>query len=143
MAGAAPDPLPAALSDEQRAEVEADRYLMLMVLSEAVAVPLPGEDPRRQADEALWLLDRAAQLRDSTPAYHSAAPPASSVSGTRGGAQRERERAASCRPTRSTTCCSAASGFEQDDLAKARSTASAAAPSPVVLGPVPGWPSPS
>ena len=68
--GLAPGPLPASLSSGQRAEVEADRYLMLLILSEAVARPLSGEDPRRQAAEALRVLDRAATLRGPTPAFH-------------------------------------------------------------------------
>jgi tetratricopeptide (TPR) repeat protein len=68
--GAAPVPLPAVLTDEERAEVEADRYLMLMVLSEAVARPAKGEDPRRQARQALELLDRAAALHAPTPTFH-------------------------------------------------------------------------
>ncbi|MBV8611116.1 MAG: protein kinase, partial [Singulisphaera sp.] len=68
--GLAPGPLPASLSSGQRAEVEADRYLMLLILSEAVARPLSGEDPRHQAAEALRILDQAATLRGPTPAFH-------------------------------------------------------------------------
>jgi tetratricopeptide (TPR) repeat protein len=68
--GETPGPLPEALSAEERAEVEADRYLLLMVLSEAVARALPGEDPRQQAHTALELLDRSAALHAPTPAWH-------------------------------------------------------------------------
>jgi tetratricopeptide (TPR) repeat protein len=66
----APVPLPAVLTPAERAEVEADRYLMLMVLAEAVARPMAGEDPRRQAGEALKLLDRAAAGHAPTPTFH-------------------------------------------------------------------------
>ena len=44
---------------EERDEIERGRYVMLMVLSEAVARPLPGENVRQQAQEALRLLDEA------------------------------------------------------------------------------------
>ena len=43
---------------------------MLLVLSEAVAHPLPGEDPRAQASAALRLLDRARAVHAPTPTYH-------------------------------------------------------------------------
>ena len=68
--GAVPGPLPASLSPEQRAEVVSGCYWMLMVLSDAVARPLPGEDRRRQADTALRALDLAATLHAPTLAYH-------------------------------------------------------------------------
>ena len=42
---------------------------MLMVLAEATARPLPGEDARRQAVEALGLLDRAGALRPPTRSF--------------------------------------------------------------------------
>jgi tetratricopeptide (TPR) repeat protein len=68
--GDTPAPLPEALAPSQRAEVEADRYLLLIVLSEAVAQPATGEDPKGQAGEALRLLDRAATVHRPTPALH-------------------------------------------------------------------------
>jgi eukaryotic-like serine/threonine-protein kinase len=62
-------PLPASYSAAEREEVTSGCYLMLMVLAEAVARPLPGEDPRPQAAAALRILDRAAALRPPTRAY--------------------------------------------------------------------------
>jgi serine/threonine protein kinase/predicted Zn-dependent protease len=94
-------PLPASLAPTEQAEVEADRYLMLMVLSEAVARPLPGEDPRQQATTALGLLDRAAQLRRPTPAYHlrrAACLERRGAAGDEVAARLERERAAQLPP---------------------------------------------
>src|SRR5262249_50645573 len=46
-------------------------YELLLILARAVAQPLEGEDPLRQADEALGLLDRAATLHPPTRALHS------------------------------------------------------------------------
>jgi eukaryotic-like serine/threonine-protein kinase len=60
-----PDSLPAAGRDE----IRSDCYLLLMVLSEAVASPLPGGDPRGQARQALRLLDGASMLHPPTAAY--------------------------------------------------------------------------
>jgi tetratricopeptide (TPR) repeat protein len=60
----------AALPEGERSEVRSDCYLLLLVLSAAVADPLPGEDSRGQAGEALRLLDRAAPIRAPTVAYH-------------------------------------------------------------------------
>ena len=62
-------PLPASYSAAEREEVASGCYLMLMVLAEAVARPLPGEDPRHQAAAALHILERGAALRPSTRAY--------------------------------------------------------------------------
>ena len=62
-------PLPASYSSAEREEVVSGCYLMLMVLAEAVARPLPGEDPRHQAVAALRILERAAALRPPTRAY--------------------------------------------------------------------------
>ncbi len=61
--------LPPSFTPDQRLEVNTGCYLMLMVLSEAIARPLPGEQAPHQAGEALGLLDRAAPLRPTTPAY--------------------------------------------------------------------------
>jgi tetratricopeptide (TPR) repeat protein len=95
---AAPQPLPAVLTAQERAEVEADRYLMLMVLAEAVARPLPGEDPRRQASEALELLDRAATVHGPTPAFHLRRATCLERLGDDVAARKERERAGSIAP---------------------------------------------
>ena len=92
--GAAAGALPEALSAEQRAEVEADRYLLLMVLSEAVARALPGEDPREQPRMALGLLDRAAALHAPTPAMHLRRAACFARLGDETAARSERERSA-------------------------------------------------
>jgi tetratricopeptide (TPR) repeat protein len=96
--GSATDPLPASLAPEQRAEVEADRYLLLLVLSESIALPLPGEDPTRQANAALKLLDRAGKLRMPTAVYHLRRAAALEPLGDLAAARRERERAARLDP---------------------------------------------
>ncbi len=57
-------------SDAERAEVVTGRYALLLILADAVAEPLDGEDRRGQADEARRLLDRAAGLRAPTRAFH-------------------------------------------------------------------------
>ena len=62
--------MPASLSPEERAEVESGCYELLLVLAEAVAQPRPGEDPRRQVDDALRILDQTARVRPPTQAYH-------------------------------------------------------------------------
>ena len=82
---------------------------MLLVLSEAVAHELPGEDPRHQASAALRLLDRAAAVHAPTPTYHLRRAACLERLGDVAAARLERERAGgSRRSTRSTTCCSAA-----------------------------------
>jgi tetratricopeptide (TPR) repeat protein len=59
------------LKPEDRPGIAEGCYEMLLVLAEAEAEPLPGEDPRRQADRGLRLLDAAARLRPaSTRAFH-------------------------------------------------------------------------
>ncbi|MBV8556446.1 MAG: tetratricopeptide repeat protein, partial [Planctomycetaceae bacterium] len=83
---------------EQRAEVEADRYLMLLILSEAVARPLSGEDPRRQAAGALRVLDRAATLRGPTPAFRLQRAACLERLGDDRGARNERAEAARLKP---------------------------------------------
>jgi eukaryotic-like serine/threonine-protein kinase len=50
------------LSEPERKEVVRGCYEMLIVLAEAVAVPLPGEAAERQARRAIRILDRAAVL---------------------------------------------------------------------------------
>jgi tetratricopeptide (TPR) repeat protein len=90
----ASDPIPGSLAPEQRAEIEADRYLLLLVQSEAVALPLPGEDPKRQADLALRLLDRAGKLRSATAAYHLRRAACLVRRGDLAAAKRERDLAA-------------------------------------------------
>jgi tetratricopeptide (TPR) repeat protein/tRNA A-37 threonylcarbamoyl transferase component Bud32 len=66
-------PLPRALSQQEQAEIKEGCYELLLVLAEAVAEPLPGEDPVLQAERGLRLLDQAARLRvEPTPAWHRA-----------------------------------------------------------------------
>jgi serine/threonine protein kinase/Tfp pilus assembly protein PilF len=55
--------------DEQK-DIVRDCYELLLILAEAVAQPLPGEDPRRQAEWAIRLLNRAKELGPLTRAYH-------------------------------------------------------------------------
>jgi lipoprotein NlpI len=95
----APLPLPASLTPVQRAEVEADRYLLLLVLSEAVALPLPGEDGHRQAEAALRLLDRAEKLHSKTAAYHLRRAACYEQLGDDAAARREHDAAARLQPT--------------------------------------------
>ena len=66
----APAEIPASLSPRERDEVEQGRYELLLIWADAVAQPAPGEDPRRQAEQALRILDRAARLHAPTRAYH-------------------------------------------------------------------------
>jgi tetratricopeptide (TPR) repeat protein/tRNA A-37 threonylcarbamoyl transferase component Bud32 len=66
-------PLPRALSRQEQAEVRDGCYQLILVLAEAVAEVLPGEDPVVQADRGLRLLDQASGLRaEPTPAWHRA-----------------------------------------------------------------------
>ena len=142
--GLAPGLLPASLSPEQRDEVEADRYLTLLILSEAVARPLSGEDPRRQAAESSRCSTgprrSAARPRPST----SSAPPASSASGTaRRLAPSARRRPASSLPTRSTTSCSvgsesnAATGTRRGRTSRRRCTSGPTRSGPTACSPSP------
>jgi tetratricopeptide (TPR) repeat protein len=89
---------PGSLSPEQRAEVESGGYLMLMVLSEAVARPLPGEDPRRQAEEALAILDRTTALRPPSAAFYLRRADILERRGDARAAGLERARAAGLKP---------------------------------------------
>jgi tetratricopeptide (TPR) repeat protein/tRNA A-37 threonylcarbamoyl transferase component Bud32 len=57
-------------NDREASEITAGCYEMLLVLSEAVARPLPAENRREQAEQALRILDRAAELRPPTRAYY-------------------------------------------------------------------------
>jgi tetratricopeptide (TPR) repeat protein len=66
-----PGPLPSSLTRGEREEIVAGSYELLLILAEAVAHPRPLEDPARQANLALRILDRAAELHPMpTPAYH-------------------------------------------------------------------------
>ena len=86
------------LTAAEQAEIETDRVLMLVVLSAAVAHPLTGEDPKRQAEEALKLLDRAATARGARPAIHLRRADCLERLGDVAGARDERARAAGLAP---------------------------------------------
>ena len=92
------DPLPESFNAEERAEVESGRYLMLMVLSDAVSRPLPGENARRQTEEALGLLDQAAKRRTPSPALHLRRASCFDRLGDQDAARIEREKAARAGP---------------------------------------------
>jgi tetratricopeptide (TPR) repeat protein/tRNA A-37 threonylcarbamoyl transferase component Bud32 len=55
--------LPSSLTAIEQAEIGEGCYELLLVLAEAVAQPIPGEDPVLQAGRGLVLLDRAVRLR--------------------------------------------------------------------------------
>ena len=64
-------PLPGSLSQSERTEIVEGCYELLLILAEAVAQALPGEDPKQQAERGLAVLDQAARVRpESTQAYH-------------------------------------------------------------------------
>jgi tetratricopeptide (TPR) repeat protein len=84
-------PLPAALSPQEQADVAEDCAELLLVLAEAVAQPLPGEDHRRQADQGLRILDQAARLHSPTRAYHLRRAACLEWKGDAAGATRERQ----------------------------------------------------
>lgn len=53
------DPKMKSFTDLERQEIARGRYELLLILAEAVATPLPGENPKRQAEQALAILDQA------------------------------------------------------------------------------------
>jgi tetratricopeptide (TPR) repeat protein/tRNA A-37 threonylcarbamoyl transferase component Bud32 len=66
-------PPPRALAPPEQAEITDGCYTLLLVLTEAMAEALPGEDRVLQADRGLRLLDQASGLRgQSTPAWYRA-----------------------------------------------------------------------
>lgn len=94
----APGGRPDSLTPAERAEVAEGRYLVLMVRSEALARPMPGEEPRAQAAEAIRDLDLAATLRAPTTAYHLRRAACLELAGDAGDAAIERGRAAQVDP---------------------------------------------
>src|SRR5262249_8640614 len=55
----------------RHAQIASQCYELLLILAEAVAQPIASENAKRQAGEALRILDRAARLRKQpTQAYH-------------------------------------------------------------------------
>ena len=88
------------LTDQEREDVSLGCYEMLMVLAEAVAQPLPGESPARQAGEALKILERAAELlKRPTHAFHMRRADCLELAGDPGAAAHERSIAAGTSPS--------------------------------------------
>ena len=85
--------LPDALTAEEKAEVEQGRFELLLIRAEAVSRPIGGEDPRRQADLALEILDRAARLKTPSRAYHLLRAECLARKGDEAGADGERKAA--------------------------------------------------
>ena len=81
------------LSAAERAEVEAGRYLMLLVLSEAVAHDLPGEDSLRRRSGTATARQGKGSARPDPRRTIAAALPASSGSGDAAAARIERGQA--------------------------------------------------
>jgi eukaryotic-like serine/threonine-protein kinase len=94
-----PSPQPETLTEEEREQVTSARYVLRLILAGAVARARPGEDPRRQAAEALAILDRAAATRVPTRAYRARRADYLEQAGDLGGARREREEAARLEPS--------------------------------------------
>jgi eukaryotic-like serine/threonine-protein kinase len=89
---------PPALSPQERAEVDEGRYELTLILAEATARPLPGEEARRQAVAAIAILDRAAGMRPPGRAYHLRRAACLAASGDAAAADRERREAERHRP---------------------------------------------
>jgi len=63
--------LPTSLSPQEQTEINEGCYELLLVLANAVAQALPGEDPILQGDLGLGILEQAVRLRsEPTRAYH-------------------------------------------------------------------------
>jgi tetratricopeptide (TPR) repeat protein len=93
-------PMPRTFSAQEQAEIADGCCELLLVLAEAVAQALPGEDSLLQADRALQVLDRAAALRSQpTPTYHRERAECLARKGDEAGAARERAAAERVRPT--------------------------------------------
>ncbi len=92
--------LPALLTQSEQSEIRKGRYELLLILAEAVARPIAGEDPRRQAEAGLALLDRAmnqAPSKHADQAFHMIRADCLARKGDLGAADLERQ-AASTRP---------------------------------------------
>jgi eukaryotic-like serine/threonine-protein kinase len=62
-------PLPSSLSKQEHDDVTSGCFELLMILAEAEAQVVQGEEPRNQAEQALRILDEALTLRAPTRAY--------------------------------------------------------------------------
>jgi len=92
--------LPASLAPSERDAIVAGCYELLLVLAEAVAQTLPGEDAGVQADRGLRILDQAARLRpEPTRAYHWARAACLAHKGDGASAARQRAEADRLRST--------------------------------------------
>jgi serine/threonine protein kinase/Flp pilus assembly protein TadD len=95
------------LSEREQADIAAGCYQMLVVLAEAVAYSLPGQSPeerRRQAGQALVLLEQAAGFVRPGPAYHLGRARYLDQLGDKGAARREREQAAAATADSAVDC---------------------------------------
>jgi tetratricopeptide (TPR) repeat protein len=95
--GPAPD-LEDWFSAREREDIAAGSYELLLILARAVSQPLEGEEPAQQADAALHLLDRAAQLRRPTRALHLCRAACLTRRNNAAGAARETARAQGLEP---------------------------------------------
>ena len=64
-------PLSDASTPAESEEVTSGCYMLMLVLAEAVARPLPGEVPLDQANRALLVLEDASRIKPSTRAYRA------------------------------------------------------------------------
>ncbi len=92
--GAAGPGTPAGPPTGPEAEAEQGRPEVLLILADAVARPVAGEDPRRQAEEAIRILDRADSGRAPTRAGRLLRGSCRERLGDLPGADRERRQAA-------------------------------------------------
>jgi len=80
-------------------KLDSDRYMLHLVLAGAVARPQSGEDPRRQAREALAILDRVSTMRPLSRAYHISRANCLQSAGDVEGTSRERVTAERLEPS--------------------------------------------
>ncbi|MCI0457110.1 MAG: tetratricopeptide repeat protein, partial [Gemmataceae bacterium] len=88
-------------TERQKAEIVTACYELLVVLADAVAQPLPEHrdaDQRRRAEEALRVLDRAANLGVTTQAYHRRRAYYLEQAGQSEAANQERQQATALHP---------------------------------------------
>jgi tetratricopeptide (TPR) repeat protein len=88
----------ARLEPNQNSTLYADCYVLLLVLSEATAEPLGGEDGVAQAREGLRWLERAAALHAPTREYHSRRAACLEQAGDPGAARAARAQAEALTP---------------------------------------------
>ena len=99
--GAEPPVLDSALSESEKTEILTGCYQLLLLLADVAANGLPEQeraDPSQRIREALALLDRAAQMRPSTPAYHLRRARYLRQLGDEDGARQEQRRADTLQP---------------------------------------------